>query len=46
MVLGLPLEVCLRVNDDIQHLLGTALEKLMKQWLNAYYLVMNIYSNC
>ena len=30
MALGLPLEVCLRVYDDILRLSGTALEKLMK----------------
>ena len=43
MALDLPLEVCLRVYDDILCLLSTALEKLMKQWLKAYYLFMNIY---
>ena len=35
--LGLPLEVCLRVYDDILRLSGIALKKLMKQWLKAYY---------
>ena len=40
---GLPLEVCLRVYDDILHLSGIALEKLMKQWLKAYYLFLNMY---
>ena len=43
MALGLPEEVCLLVYDDILRLSGTALEKLMKQWLKAYYLFLNIY---
>ena len=29
--------------DDILYLLGTAMEKLMKQWLKADYLFLNIY---
>ena len=32
--------------DDILHLSGTTLEKLMKQWLKAYYLFLNIYIDC
>ena len=43
MALGLPLEVCLCAYDDILCLSGIALEKLMKQWLKAYYLFLNIY---
>ena len=43
MALGLPLEVCLCVDDDILRLSGTALEKLMKQWLKGYYLFLNTY---
>ena len=43
MALGLPLEVCLHVYDDILRLSGTAMEKLMKQWLKAYYLFLNMY---
>ena len=43
MALGLPLEVCLCVDGDILRLSGNALEKLMKQWLKAYYLFLNIY---
>ena len=46
MALGLPLEVCFRVYDDILRLSGTTLEKLMKQWLKAYYLFLNIYIDC
>ena len=46
MALGLPLEVCLCVYDDILRLLGIALEKWMKQWLKAYYLFLNIYIDC
>ena len=46
MALGLPLEVCLHVYDDILRLSGTALEKLMKQWLKANYLFLNIYIDC
>ena len=46
MALSLPLEVCLRVYDDILRLSGIVLEKLMKQWLKAYYLFMNMYSDC
>ena len=42
MALGLPLEVCLCVDDDILCLSGTALEKLMKQWLKAYYLFLTL----
>ena len=42
MTLGLPLEVCLLVYDDILGLSCTALEKLMKRWLKAYYLILNI----
>ena len=38
-----PLEECLCVDDDILRLSGTAMEKLMKQWLKAYYLFFNIY---
>ena len=45
MALGLPLEVCLHVYDDILCLSGTTLEKLMKQWLKSYYLFM-IYIDC
>ena len=30
VALGLPLEMCLHVYDDILHLSGTALEKLIK----------------
>ena len=44
MALSLPLEECLCVNDDILRLLGITLEKLMKQWLKAYYLFLNIYT--
>ena len=43
MALGLPLEVCLCVYDDILCLSDTAMEKLMKQWLKDYYLFLNIY---
>ena len=43
MTLGLPLEVFLCVDDDILRLSGIVLEKLMKQWLKAYYLFLNIY---
>ena len=43
VALGLPLEVFLHVYDAILHLSGTALEKFMKRWLKAYYLVLNIY---
>ena len=43
MAIGLPLEVCLRVYDDILCLSSTAMEKLMKQWLKDYYLFLNIY---
>ena len=46
MALGLPLEVCLHVYDDILHLSGITLEKLMKQWLKAYYLFLNISIDC
>ena len=43
MALGLPLEERLCVDDDMMRLSGIALEKLMKQWLKAYYLFFNIY---
>ena len=43
MALNLPWEACLCVDDDILRLSGIALEKLMKQWLKAYYLFLNIY---
>ena len=43
MALGLPLKVFLCVDDDILRLSSTAKEKLMKQWLKAYYLFLNIY---
>ena len=43
MTLSLPLEVCLCVDDDVLLLSGIALKKLMKQWLKAYYLFLNIY---
>ena len=43
MALGLPLEVFLCVDDDILRILGTYMEKLMKQSLKAYYLFLNIY---
>ena len=43
MTLGLPLEVCFCVDDDMLRLSSTALEKLMKQWLKAYYFFLNIY---
>ena len=43
MALGLPLEERLYVDDDMMRLSGIALEKLMKQWLKAYYLFFNIY---
>ena len=46
LALGLPLEVCLHVCDDILHVSGTTLEKLMKPWLKAYYLFWNIYIDC
>ena len=46
MALGLPLKVCLHVYDDVLCLSGTALEKLMKQRLKAYYLFLNIYIDC
>ena len=45
VALGIPLEVCLSVYDDILRLLGTALKKLMKQWLKSYYLFLNIYTD-
>ena len=35
MALGLPLEECLCVDDDILRLSSTALEKLMKRWLKS-----------
>ena len=35
--------MCLHVYDDILRLSGTTLEKMMKQWLEAYYLFMDIY---
>ena len=44
MALGLPLDMMnLCVDDDILRLSGIALEKLMKHWLKAYYLFLNIY---
>ena len=43
MALGLSLEVCLRVYDDILGLSGISLEKLMKQWIKDYYLFLNMY---
>ena len=46
MALGQPLEVFLLMYDDTLCLSGTALEKLMKQWLKAYYLFMNISIDC
>ena len=46
MALDLPLEVCLHVCDDILHLSGISLEKLMKHWIKAYYLFLNIYFDC
>ena len=46
MARGLPLEMCLCVDDDILRLSGTTLDKLMKQWLKAYYLFLNIDINC
>ena len=46
MTLDLPLEVCLCVDDDILCLSGIALKKLMKLWLKAYYLFLNIYIDC
>ena len=42
MAIGLPLEMCLCVDDDILRLSGPTLDKLMKQWLKAYYLFLNI----
>ena len=43
MALGLPWEVCLCMDDDILRQSFTDLEKLVIQWLKAYYLFFNIY---